>query len=154
MIQLCVLVIYWCWMQPLPWNLSCGIITNGSFNNSWSTGYLLGGCYGRRCQGSDSVQVSFEDCEVVLEIPNIITPNNDGLNDLFTPIISKGIVQMHTTLFSRWGNEVYSTDKLEIEWNGKTDGAFVVDGVYFWVIDFTDKRGKHDFKKGTLTIIK
>lgn len=46
------------------------------------------------CTVTDSVLIYEEDCEVILEMPNVFTPNNDGTNNLFVPIISNGIVSM------------------------------------------------------------
>ena len=70
------------------------------------------------CSSMDSIKIAIKDCEVLLELPNIITPNNDGKNDLFIPLQSKNIEKMNTQIFNRWGNLIYETDKLEIEWNG------------------------------------
>lgn len=47
-------------------------------------------------------------------MPNIFTPNNDGINDLFVPVISIGIVSMNTTIYNRWGNKIFETTELQI----------------------------------------
>lgn len=73
-----------------------------------------------------------------LEIPNVFTPNDDNINDLFTPITSEGIVSMQTTILNRWGNVVASSSDLSINWNGKNEDELSLnEGVYFWIIDFT-----------------
>jgi gliding motility-associated-like protein len=104
------------------------------------------------CSATDSVYVLFDDCAIILEVPNIITPNNDGLNDFFTPTFSKNVVAMKTKIFNRWGKQIFSTDNPLIDWDGKSGNIEVVDGVYFYVIEFTDKKNNRYFKKGTLTI--
>ena len=102
------------------------------------------------CRSSDSILIITENCEVILEIPNIFTPNNDAVNDLFVPIISKGVVSMNTSIFDRWGNRIYETDKLLIEWNGQD----VNDGTYFWIVYYTDINGVESNLKGYVTLLK
>ena len=53
-------------------------------------------------------------------LPNVITPNGDGYNDIFDPIV-KGvslITGAHTVIFNRWGNILYDTDNPLIQWDG------------------------------------
>ncbi|MDB4710318.1 gliding motility-associated C-terminal domain-containing protein [Flavobacteriales bacterium] len=102
------------------------------------------------CSATDTVLIIEEDCEIILEIPNVFTPNNDGINDLFVPIISKGIVSINTIIYNRWGNKIYETNNLLIEWNGQD----VNDGTYFWVVYYTDINAVENNLKGHLTILK
>ena len=102
----------------------------------------------------DSITILVEVCEIKLELPNIITPNNDGSNDLFIPLQSKNIEKMNTQIFNRWGNLVFETDNLHIEWDGKSKGQLVADGVYFWIVNYTDINGKVEMMKGSVTVMK
>jgi gliding motility-associated-like protein len=99
---------------------------------------------------SDSILINEEVCEIILEVPNLFTPNNDGVNDLFVPIISKGMVSMNTIIFNRWGSKVFETKNLMIEWNGQD----VSDGTYFWIVYYTDVVGVKDILRGYVTIFK
>jgi gliding motility-associated-like protein len=60
--------------------------------------------------------------------PNIFTPNNDGVNDVFyiRNLPEGGSSKLIIT--NRWGKEVYSNDDYQNNWGG--DGA--ADGVYFY----------------------
>lgn len=100
------------------------------------------------CSTIDTILIAEEDCEIILEIPNVFTPNNDGINDLFVPINSKGIVSMYTIICNRWGNKIYETDNLFIEW----DGQGVTDGTYFWIVNYTDIDGTENNLHGYVTI--
>lgn len=86
-----------------------------------------------------------EEIVVSLDMPNVITPNNDGMNDLFVPVSIQGIVSMETIIFNRWGNEVFRTNSLSVEWGG----GDVSDGTYFWMVNYTginEERGSfHGF---------
>lgn len=106
------------------------------------------------CSSNDSINITFNDCEVILKLPNIITPNNDNSNDFFVPLQTKNISKMKTQIFNRWGNLVYETENIQIEWNGKHKANLVADGVYFWIINYTDTNGKEGIMKGSLTVLK
>lgn len=68
-------------------------------------------------------------------LPNIFSPNNDGVNDLFTAFPWKFIESVDFKVFNRWGNLVFETEDPFINWNG-TDletGEVCTDGTYFYV---------------------
>jgi gliding motility-associated-like protein len=95
-------------------------------------------------------------------IPNVFTPNNDGMNDFFTikeiETNVKSIKSFQITILSRWGNKVYkfSGNPKEWEgWNGKIngDGKYADEGVYFYVIEavgWDGRRYKGGVYKGFL----
>ena len=105
------------------------------------------------CSSLDSINIEIIDCLSFLELPNIITPNNDGYNDVFVTLKSENIKSMKTQIFNRWGGLVYETDKLNIEWDGKQNGRLLADGVYFWIINFTAVNAKQGMMKGSLTLL-
>lgn len=102
------------------------------------------------CSAADTINLALEDCEVILVMPNLFTTNQDGMNDLFTPIQSKGIVTMHTTIHNSWGQKVFDTDNPLIEWSGINAS----DGMYYWMITYTDKRGNELNQKGWVHLVK
>lgn len=62
-------------------------------------------------------------------LPNIFTPNSDGLNDFFEPIKNRYVHSIELIIYNRWGQLVFETAKPEIEW----DGGKLSDGVYYYV---------------------
>ena len=102
------------------------------------------------CSLTDTILITEEECELILEIPNVFTPNNDGVNDVLVPKSNFGVISMNTTIYNRWGNKIYETDNLFIEW----DGQFATDGTYFWVIDYSGLNGNKLSKKGQLTLLR
>lgn len=68
------------------------------------------------------------------ELPNIITPNNDGINDYF--FIDEYIKNRceepfrSIEIYNRWGNKVYSSSQYGFRW----DASNVADGIYFYAI--------------------
>lgn len=70
-------------------------------------------------------------------IPNIITPNGDGINDLFE-ITTGGITDYNLIIQNRWGEVVYTTTDPLKHWDGKSDGTMVSEGVYFYQLTLTN----------------
>jgi len=74
-------------------------------------------------------------------IPNTFTPNEDGYNELFVPIISAGISPevFIFSIYDRWGELVFETNELHHGWDGKYKGKLQQNGVYTWKIQFQMK---------------
>lgn len=67
---------------------------------------------------------------VVIEVPNVFTPNDDQVNDFFL-IHSENLMSLEGSILNRWGNEVFSFDKIDFEWDGTSNGIDAIDGTYF-----------------------
>ena len=77
-------------------------------------------------------------------LPNVITPNNDGLNDTFKPRVS--CLPLNLKIYSRWGNLAYETDN----YNEGFDGGNLSSGVYYYLI----RDSNNGTWKGWLEIIR
>jgi gliding motility-associated-like protein len=86
-------------------------------------------------------------------IPNSFTPNGDGFNDLFKPVI-KGLEEMNLIIFNRYGNQVASWKEGSVNWDGNHSGAASPDGVYFYVLMGKDYSGTEVERTGSLTIMR
>lgn len=104
---------------------------------------------------SDTINVIYKNCDAILILPNVITPNHDGMNDLFTPIIRLGITYLNTQIFNRWGELIFSSNYLEIGWDGRTtSGSLIPDGTYFWIINYKDLNNNEFTIKGFVSLLK
>ncbi|MEK7257443.1 MAG: gliding motility-associated C-terminal domain-containing protein, partial [Bacteroidota bacterium] len=65
------------------------------------------------------------------EVPNIFTPNNDGVNDTFSVVTPGGEQVLSMEIWNRWGQKVYEGTE---PWNGKQDGKEAASDVYVYVI--------------------
>lgn len=101
----------------------------------------------------DTVEVFFDDCPSFLELPNFFSPNGDKKNDTFGPLIHENISDYNLQVFNRWGNQVFKTTNLEEKWEGTSLGEKCANGVYYWVIKYSDFQGNNFTKKGSLTLI-
>ena len=91
--------------------------------------------------------------EIKIEIPNIITPNGDGINDFFF-VKAKGIKELSCSLYDRWGKKVSEYSGVEGKWSpGKTD-AEVSSGTFYYVIDYTTIDDTKENVSGFVQVVK
>ena len=95
--------------------------------------------------------------EVPLLIPNVFTPNNDGVNDVFK-IELKNASLTNFSIYDRWGLLIKSDDiknHTTILWDGKTtSGEPCTAGVYFYILQYTDANREIQKMNGYITLIK
>jgi len=147
---------------------------SGFASFSWSTGQLeqsvqvgLAGPYrvtvsdANGCLGSDSVNldyVSEDSCQTLVIFPNAFTPNGDGLNDLFRPVIHGALpLRFDWQLVNRWGQTVFLSSDYHIGWDGSFRGKPAETGVYIWqaVMELVrDGQTVPENRSGTLTLIR
>ena len=71
----------------------------------------------------------------VIEMPNVFSPNGDGVNDRFVPVIYQG-TGARLEVFNRWGQSVFTTRSVEQGWSGQG----FPDGTYYYVVTLDDER--------------
>jgi gliding motility-associated-like protein len=87
-------------------------------------------------------------------LPTAFTPNGDGLNDVAKPYLigMKGLKSF--SVYNRWGNLIFYTEKYGEGWDGKFKGLNQQPGVYVWMLEFFDENNKKVTEKGVITIIR
>ncbi|HPB01523.1 MAG: gliding motility-associated C-terminal domain-containing protein [Bacteroidales bacterium] len=95
----------------------------------------------------DTAWVSVEVIDDVLVFPNVITPNNDGFNDVFEIVNVEKFPECKLTVFNRWGNIVYMASPYRNDWDGENSA----DGTYFYVFIYGKDSKEY---RGSLTIIR
>ncbi len=81
---------------------------------------------------------------VSFEFPNVITPNNDNINDIFE--IKNLPENTEVFILNRWGNVVLKSDNYQNNWDGKdSSGKELVDGVYTYKFKTQDAKIGHGF---------
>ncbi len=106
------------------------------------------------CADTDTLQIvviPFPD--PILDIPNVFTPNGDGVNDHFT-IDTQFAEDMNILIFNRWGNQVAEINGLTEEWDGKVDGKEATDGTYFFKFVVTGINGTELSGHGNVTLVR
>ena len=127
---------------------------------------LIVGCFaltvtdsvGNESALSDTTCFDYEEC-IRYELPNIFTPNNDGINDFFVPFPYKNISKVSMIIYNRWGRAVFKTEDPNINWNG-TDylsHQLCAEGVYYYACEiFIETLSGTISKKihGTVTLVR
>lgn len=126
------------------WNNNITTSTNQvspSLNSQYIVTVTVNGCI-----DSDTVNVMIKNCTVdtivsiPIIVPNIVTPNGDGVNEYFKIKGLENYPGSTIKIFNRWGNVVYSSDDYRNDWK-----ANVNDGTYFYVLNISDGRTYNGF---------
>jgi gliding motility-associated-like protein len=74
-----------------------------------------------------------ENCPLLI-LPNVFTPNGDGINDILVPIEARSIKSIEFQVYDRWGVLIHTSQNIQKLWDGNTkNGKPAADGVYFYV---------------------
>jgi len=123
------------------------------FNNRDDTLYnhypenTLSGCYlvtavdSFNNESEPSVRLCLDECSNFV-LPNVFSPNGDGINDLYRPQRTSYVERVEMTIFNRWGTQVYYTEDPDINWDGKVNNSdrLVSQGVYYYICDVYEYR--------------
>ena len=108
----------------------------------------MGGCYAVAAVDSFnneselSVIQCVDNCSYY-ELPNVFSPNGDGINDIYIAENPLNFVEkVDMKIFNRWGELVFQTQNPLIEWDGKSNNtdANVPTGVYYYICDVWESR--------------
>ena len=109
------------------------------------------------CTGSDTMTLGEVICACSPVLPEAFTPNNDGKNDYFYPIIEKGCYVYDYTfcIYNRWGQLIFSTHDPDDKWDGKYFRTPQDLGTYMYYVEYRVEGSYYKFiKKGDVTLIK
>lgn len=97
------------------------------------------------------------DPEFNLFIPNAFTPNADGLNDVFAPIVRGADPDaFEIQIYNRWGQLIFESRTLSTPWDGRINNNIAPMGSYVWKIQLTRPvNGLESYEKtGSVSLIK
>lgn len=118
-----------------------------------TTMYYVTGTDVNGCIGEDSVNVIVLNQTVIVS-PTAFTPNGDGLNDTYKPVVIGAGVITDFSVYDRWGSLLYSTEDPQIGWDGKYQGIDQEVGTYVVVIHGFDAFDKPLTKTSTVTLMR
>jgi gliding motility-associated-like protein len=116
------------------------------------------GCYIARavnefdCFVTDDICIDLSE-EFSVYIPNSITPNKDGLNDVFL-IYGEHVFDVSMEIYNRWGLLVFNSNDVKIGWDGSYNGEECAADTYTYKIRYTGSNRKKYIKTGHVFIIK
>ena len=105
-------------------------------------------------QGTDEINVLFENCDFFIYVPNTFTPDKDGLNDGFAPVIYGEFTDYSFRIFDRWGEVIFESSTHGESWKGTYKNEMVKTDVYVWKLIVKPKKDKEITQTGKVTILK
>lgn len=89
-------------------------------------------------------------------IPNAISPNDDGKNDIWRlDFIQIFYPDAIVEIYNRWGEQIfYSHDGYKIAWDGTYKGKPLPVGTYFYVINLNSPKDEQNIYKGPILLVK
>lgn len=90
---------------------------------------------------------------LVLDVPNVFTPNGDGVNDLFE-VIGSDSLNGQLWMFDRWGRRIHSMDGETLYWDGTENGRPLQEGIYYYFISVIGRDRKRIEKKGFVHLLR
>jgi len=87
-----------------------------------------------------------------ITIPNMFTPDEDLINDLFSPVFSFTPVEYHLLITDLKRNKVFETRDHNVKWDGNKNGVPVPEGVFLWFLNVMEPSGNKIRKTGIVTV--
>ncbi len=114
------------------------------------------------CIISETIFIAVDPLEDLnIYLPNIISPNGDGKNDVFFPMTEAGISNtiLEMSIFDRWGNRIFQNENFSFNdisqgWNGKFKNNSLDPGVYVFLIKVLRPNETIQLLTGDLTLLK
>jgi gliding motility-associated-like protein len=107
---------------------------------------------------SHTVQYDIKVYAEEIAVPNMFTPNGDGVNDLFGVIVVKGppeSIKIHNfSIFNRWGKQIFNSQDVLNAWDGLHSGEPCPMDNYGWVLDVEFANGKREVLRGHVTLVR
>ena len=129
--------------EPIEWTMDYQFRSDKGFYENLSPGtYFIEVSDGRGCRKESefTIGISYldvgDDCPCDMFIPNAMTPDGDGLNDMFVIVPSCPVSEFNLQVYDRWGTMIFESHDLETRWNGGIDDYFVEPGIYFYRVAF------------------
>lgn len=109
------------------------------------------------CRDIDTVDILIlEECDQGrVEVPNVFTPNGDGVNDRLNVAPGLGVAEIGTfRIFNRWGELVFEATSETVIWDGTQGGQPLDPGVYVYYIELICTNDDRSIRKGNITLLK
>lgn len=103
------------------------------------------------CSTIDHIGVS--ECPAVIWIPSAFTPNTDGTNEVFLPVVSF-VSDYELNIFNRWGEQIFGTIDPNVGWDGSYKGEMVPLGQYVYQLNFSSDQLGFQSIRGSVALIR
>ncbi|MDB5150658.1 MAG: hypothetical protein JWQ57_4678 [Mucilaginibacter sp.] len=134
-------------LSPIPsnditdysWSPSAGLsnpaVSAPVASPTTTTAYTLTVTSAGGCQASTIIKVNVSE---QMAIPNVFTPNSDGVNDTWSIAGLTAYPNCTVNVFNRYGAGIYRSVGYSKDWNGSFNGYLLPSGTYYYVVDLKD----------------
>ena len=133
--------------------ITCVTCSNTVVQPTLTTQYIVVASNSPYCKTQDTVTVIVDINCGDFFIPNVFSPNDDGLNDVIN-VHGRCISTFNLQIFNRWGEKVFETSTLENSWDGTFRGKKMDTGVFVYKADGVSIDGQSFKMKGNITLIR
>ena len=108
------------------------------------------------CQTSDSSQLSASTRNPLgngIYVPNVFTPNDDGVNDVFL-VYATAISSIRLMIYNQWGKQIFLSTDMRKGWDGLYNNGKAAAGVYTYALEAIMQDGKRVTQSGSFTLIR
>lgn len=117
-----------------------------------TTTYLLQVTDPRKTVHEDRCTIAVQECDIPLVVPNVFTPNGDGINDRFV-IENPMQAALEVVIFNRWGSIVCTLDE-STAWDGMVNGRPAGEGTYFYTVTATLPPYRRTVVSGSVSLLR
>jgi gliding motility-associated-like protein len=103
---------------------------------------------------SDSIYFFEKDCDCLIELPNVFSPNDDGINDLFFIETDCSLKEFKFLIYNRYGQNLIESTNPKFQWDGRIQGEKVNNGVYFYYVSYVSDNNEKQEYYGSLSILR
>lgn len=139
--------------------------SNSSIDENPSNTYFENGTYvvtqfvtgALGCSDSTSLTITINTVttEISTLIPNAISPNGDGKNDIWKlDFVNLLYPEARVEVYNQWGQQIFFSKGYNFPWDGRYEGEPLPEATYYYVIDINDQGNEEDIFKGTVLILK
>lgn len=107
-----------------------------------------------QCTGRDTINILAKECIAGFFAPTAFTPNGDGLNDEFKPLLYGQVVKYGFTVYDRWGELVFQSTDHQRGWDGTVKQVKQPGNVYVWVCNYQFEGGVEQVEKGSVLLVR
>ncbi|MBC7693891.1 MAG: gliding motility-associated C-terminal domain-containing protein [Burkholderiales bacterium] len=141
------------WSPNINGSIVCPTCSNTIVQPTLTTQYIVVASNSKYCKVQDTVTVIVDVNCGDFFIPNVFSPNGDGLNDMIN-VHGRCISTFNLQIFSRWGEKVFETSSMSDGWDGTFRGQKMDTGVFVYKADGVSIDGQSFKLKGNITLIR
>jgi gliding motility-associated-like protein len=108
------------------------------------------------CKNHDEVIIQEKNCGCDIFVPTAFSPNGDGMNDTFRPVVHCVISSYQLRVYNRWGQLIFTTQTPSIGWDGMLAGGRKAEmGGYTWMMEYKNHENTDAFRQtGAVTLLR